>query len=60
MTNACDHLWENRLSLCALNPLVLESDYGIHALSRNTKYWTISIDGQVCFYNRPFADAFEP
>ena len=30
----------------------------IHALSRNTKYLTI--DGQVCFYRQPFADAVEP
>ena len=36
--------------------LVLESY--IHALLRNTKYLTI--DGQVCFYRRLFADAVEP
>ena len=30
----------------------------IHALSRNTKYLTI--DGQVCFNRRPFANAVEP
>ena len=29
-----------------------------HALSRNTKYLTI--DGQVCFYRQPFANAVEP
>ena len=30
----------------------------IHALSRNTK--CLTIDGQVCFYGWPFADAVEP
>ena len=30
----------------------------IHALSGNTK--CLTIDGQVCFYRRPFADAVEP
>ena len=30
----------------------------IHALSRNTK--CLTIDGQVCFYRRPFVDAVEP
>ena len=30
----------------------------IHALSRNTK--CLTLDGQVCFYRQPFADAIEP
>ena len=30
----------------------------IHALTRNTK--CLTIDGQVCFYRRPFSDAVEP
>ena len=30
----------------------------IHALSRDTN--CLTIDGQVCLYRRPFADAVEP
>ena len=40
-----------------INFLPVRESY-IHALSRNTK--CLTIDGQVCFYRRPFADAVEP
>ena len=33
-------------------------DRHTHALSRNTKHWTI--DSQVCFYRRLFIDAVKP
>ena len=36
-------------------------DRHTHALSRNTKHWTIdSLDSQVCFYRRLFIDAVKP